>query len=139
MSAFENATRFFHACESLQGWEGCREYVAPDASFEAQCEPLADVRSVEAYCEWMAGLGSGPLEGCSYHLRSSSYDEANGIAVFFATFTGAHVADGGPVPPTNKRTNTDYVFALTMNGDGKVQKMCKVWNASWALRELGWA
>jgi len=24
MNAFENATLFFHACESLKGWEGCQ-------------------------------------------------------------------------------------------------------------------
>ena len=73
MSAFENATQFFHACESLKGWEGCKQYVAPDAPFSAQCEPLIDVSTVEAYTEWMAGLGSGPLSGCGYDLHSSPY------------------------------------------------------------------
>jgi len=139
MSAFENASKFFHACESLQGWAGCKEFVAPGATFEAQCEPLAGVETVEAYCEWMAGLGKGPLRGCSYVLHSSSYDDANRTAMFCATFKGRHVADGGPVPPTNKETNTDYVYALTMNADGKIEKMRKVWNAPWALKELGWA
>jgi hypothetical protein len=42
------------------------------------------------------------------------------------------------VPPTNKTTNSQYVYALTMNSDGKISSMTKVWNASWALRELGW-
>lgn len=28
MSAFDTATNFFHACETLQGWEGCKEFVA---------------------------------------------------------------------------------------------------------------
>ena len=48
MSAFENATRFFHARESLEGWDGCKDYVEPGAAFEAQCEPLTDVTSVVA-------------------------------------------------------------------------------------------
>jgi hypothetical protein len=138
MSAFENATKFFHACESLKGWDGCQQYVAPGAPFSAQSEPLVDVKTVEAYAEWMAGLGKNPLKGCSYDLHASAYDERNKTAVFFATFTGSHVGDGGPVPPTHKRTATDYVYVLTMNGDEKVQKMCKVWNAPWALKELGW-
>ena len=68
MTAFNTATSFFHACESLKGWDGCKEYVADGASFTAQCEPLVDVKTVEAYCEWMAGLGQGPLAGCSYDL-----------------------------------------------------------------------
>ena len=138
MSAFENATQFFHACESLKGWEGCKQYVSPDAALSAQCEPLVDVSSVEAYTEWMAGLGSGPLAGCRYDLHSASYDEANKTATFFATFTATHGGEGGPVPPTGKETNTHYVYVLTMNDEGKIAKMCKVWNAPWALKELGW-
>lgn len=139
MSAFDNATKFFHACESLEGWEGCEQYVAPGAAFAAQSEPLAEVTTVEAYVGWMQGLGSTALAGCSYDLHASSYDEASKTAVFFATFNGTHVGDGGPVPPTHKSTHSDYVYALTMNDDDKVARMCKVWNAPWALRELGWA
>ncbi len=138
MSAFENATKFFHACESGKGWEGCKQYVAPGAPFEAQSEPLVDVKWVEGYTEWVAGVANGPLKGCSYELHASAYDEANRTALFFATFTGTHVGEGGPVPPTHKQTRTHYVYALTMGSDGEVQKMCKIWNAPWALRELGW-
>lgn len=139
MTSLENATRFFHACETLKGWEGCREFVAPAATFEAQAEPLAGVTSVEAYCDWMAGLGKGPLKGCRYTLHASSYDETSKTALFYATFTATHVGEGGPVPATQKQTSTHYVYALTMNADGKVEKMCKIWNAPWALKELGWA
>ena len=32
-----------------------------------------------------------------------------------------------------------YVYALEMNPDDKVERMTKIWNAPWALRELGWA
>ena len=138
MSAFENATRFFHACESLEGWEGCKQYVASDASFAAQCEPLVDIGTVEAYTNWMAGLGSGPLAGCSYDLHTSSYDEANKTATFFATFAGKHVGEGGPVPPTDKETNEHYVYVLAMDDEGHVEKMTKIWNAPWTLKELGW-
>ena len=95
MSAFEIATKFFHACESLQGWDGCKDYVAAGAQFSAQCEPLVDIHTVQEYCEWMAGLGKGPLKGCVYELHSSSYDEANKTAIFFATLTGTHVGAGG--------------------------------------------
>ncbi len=139
MRAFETATNFFHACETLQGWEGCKDYVATGATFSAQCEPLVDIHLVEDYCEWMAGLGKGPLAGCEYELHSSSYDENNRTALFFATFKGKHASDGGPVAPTQQQTTTDYVYALTMDSTGKVAKMCKIWNAPWALKELGWA
>jgi hypothetical protein len=136
--SFENATKFFHACESLQGWDGCKTYVAPGATFEGQCEQLVDVKSVQSYCDWMAAVGSGPLRGCSYTVHSSSFDETSRTAIFLATFHATHSGDGGPVPATNKHTDTDYVYALTLNAEGKVEKMRKVWNAPWALKELGW-
>lgn len=138
MSAYETATAFFHACEGLQGWEGCREYVAEGATFAAQCEPLVDIDTVEGYCEWMAGLGKGPLEGCSYEIKSSAWDEETRTALFFGIFTGTHVGEGGPVPPTGQQTRSDYVYALTMDSDDKVSDMTKIWNAPWALTELGW-
>ncbi|TDJ31279.1 MAG: hypothetical protein E2O59_01020, partial [Gammaproteobacteria bacterium] len=61
MSAFETATDFFHACETLKGWEGCKQYVAPGAGFSAQCEPLVEIDTVEGYSNWMAGLGNNAL------------------------------------------------------------------------------
>ena len=36
---------FFVACESGKGWEECRQYCTPDATFSAQAEPLADVKT----------------------------------------------------------------------------------------------
>ena len=62
------------------------------------------------------------IKGCTYVINGSSYDEANQMAIFYATITGTHVGDGGPVPPTNKQTVTDYVYALTMNDEGKVME-----------------
>ena len=31
MTAFENATKFFTACEAPEGWAGCQPYVAEGA------------------------------------------------------------------------------------------------------------
>jgi hypothetical protein len=138
MNAFENAKKFFAACEAAEGWAVCKDYVVADAPFIAQCEPLVDVNTVEAYCEWMAGFVRTVAPGATYDLHTACYDEATRTAVFFATYHATHTASGGPVPPTNKATHTDYVYVLTMNGDGKVARMVKVWNASWALKELGW-
>ena len=138
MSAFDNATRFFHTCESLKGWDQCKQYVAADAPFSAQSEPLVDITTVEGYVTWWTGLATTALAGCSYDLHASSYDEENKTAMFFATVTASHVAEGGPIPPTHKTTNAQYVYVLTMNDDDKVARMDKVWNAPWTMKELGW-
>jgi hypothetical protein len=138
MTAFENATKFFIACEAPEGWDGCKRYVAEGAPFTAQSEPLAEIDTVEKYCEWMAGFGKITAPGATYDLHTSAYDETTRTAVFFATYHARHTGDGGPVPPTNKETNSHYVYFLTMNADDKVERMIKVWNASWAMKELGW-
>lgn len=138
MKAFEHASLFFHACESAQGWEACRGFVAPGATFEAQCEPLTDVHTVEQYCEWMAAGGNGPFKGSSYRLKASAYDAVRRVAMFYGRFTARHVGEGGPVPPTGKETDTDYVYIFTMDADDRIAKLVKVWNAGWAMRELGW-
>ena len=138
MSAFEVATRFFEACDKPLGWEGCREYVAEGAPFTAQSEPLAEIDTVEAYCEWMKTFGTVTAAGATYELHSSSYDDATRTAVFFATIHATHSGEGGPVPPTGKQTNSHYVYVLKMTDDEKVAEMTKIWNAPWALKELGW-
>lgn len=138
MTAFETATKFFTACEAPEGWEGCKQYVADGASFTAQSEPLAEINTIEAYCEWMAGFGKITAPGASYDLHTASYEEATRTAVFVATYHARHTGEGGPVPPTNKETHSHYVYVLTMNDDNKVARMIKVWNAPWAMKELGW-
>ncbi len=138
MTAFENARKFFDACETSQGWEGCRQNVVDGATFEAQSEPLADIKSVQAYCDWMKAIGNVTLPGATYDVHASAFDDSTDTAIFVATFHGRHTGEGGPVPPTGQETHTDYVYALRMSGDNKVAGMRKVWNASWAMRELGW-
>jgi hypothetical protein len=138
MTAFENAKKFFDACETAQGWAGCKQYVVDGAPFVAQSEPLVEVTTVEGYCDWMAAIGGVVAPGATYDLHASCYDEENKAAIFVATYHAKHTGEGGPVPPTNKETHSDYVYVLTMNDDNKVAKMTKIWNASWALRELGW-
>jgi hypothetical protein len=138
MSGFENATKFFHACESVKGWEECSKYVDTDASFSAQCEPLVEIKTVEEYVNWMANFCETIAPGGSYEVHSSAWDDATQSAIFFATYTLRHTRDGGPVPPTNKETNSQYVYIFKMNDDDRIQSMQKVWNAPWAMSELGW-
>ena len=49
------AKQFFEACETGKGWEVCRAYCTPNASFAAQAEPLAEVRTLQQYADWMKG------------------------------------------------------------------------------------
>ena len=42
------------------------------------------------------------------------------------------------MPPTGKSAEADYVYVMDFDGD-KIRHMTKIWNAPWAMRELGWA
>ena len=138
MTIFENAEKFFHAVDSSAGWDACKTYVVDNAPFVAQSEPLAEITTVKDYVDWMAGFGTTTVPGCTYEIHTSAYDESSKSAIFFATFTATHSGEGGPVPPTNKTTITHYVYVLNMNDEGKIEGMTKIWNAPWAMRELGW-
>jgi len=138
MDTLAAATKFFHACETAKGWSGCQQYVADGATFSVQSEPIADIKTVADYCEWMAGFVNTIAPDATYEVHTSSYDENTRMAVFFATIKASHTLDGGPVPPTNKETNAHYVYILTMDENNKVERMVKVWNSGWTFGELGW-
>ena len=53
MSGFKVAKQFFEACEAGEGWDGCQEFVADEAVFAAQSEPIFDIKTVKDYAEWM--------------------------------------------------------------------------------------
>jgi ketosteroid isomerase-like protein len=55
-----------------------------------------------------------------------------------ATFHGTHSGEGGPLPPTGKSTDSDYVYVMRFEA-GRIRDMTKIWNAGWAMRELGWS
>jgi ketosteroid isomerase-like protein len=136
MSDLETASAFFEACEGGRGWETCHVHCTPDATFAAQAGALADVRTLEQYTEWMKGMLSVLTDG-TYELHAFAEDRERKQVCAFATFVGTHKA-GGPVPPTGKATRTDYVYVMRFR-NGKIEHMTKVWNDSYALKELGWA
>jgi len=134
-SITETAQAFFVTCETGKGWEGCSAYCTADATFTAQAEPLADVKTLQQYTDWMKGLLTVLTDG-SYEVKSFATDAERNNVCAFAVFTGTHLA-GGPVPPTGKTTKTDYVYVMQFEGE-KIAHMTKIWNSGLALKELGW-
>ena len=138
MSAIrETAARFFDACETGKGWEGCRQFCHADASFAAQTDIFAGVDTLEAYTEAMKNLLSGPIPDGSYEIRSFAVDEARGSVCGFAVFKGTHTGDGGPVAANGNMVETDYVYAMEFE-DGRIRHLTKIWNDGIAMRQLGW-
>ncbi len=132
----EKAEQFFDACETGKGWETCRQYCQPQATFSAQADALAGVDTLEAYTEWAKGLLT-PMPDGGYELRSLAVDEDRNNVSAFAVFRGTNTAEGGPVAPTGKRVETDYVYIMEFEGD-KIRHMTKIWNDGFGLKQLGW-
>jgi predicted ester cyclase len=130
------ARQFFEACESGQGWATCRQWCMPDATFAAQAEPLADVRTLEQYTEWMRGL-LGFIPDGRYELRSFAVDDERHAVSAYAVFNGTHTGEGGPCPPTGRQVASDYVYVMFFEGE-RIRHMQKIWHAGLAMKELGW-
>jgi predicted ester cyclase len=130
------AAKFFEACETGKGWEGCKAYCKPDATFSAQSEPLAGVKTLQEYAEWMKGLLTFMPDG-RYELKSFATDDERQSVSAYAVLLATHTGQGGPCPPTGKRVTSDYVYVMYFEGE-KIRHMTKIWNAGWAMKELGW-
>lgn len=130
------ARQFFDACETGKGWEACREHCHPSATFSAQAGALQGVQTLEGYTEWMKGL-FGPVPDGSYELRSFAVDEERNNVMAYAVFRGTHSGEGGPVPPTGKGVEADYVYVMEFDGD-RIRHMTKIWNDAHSMQQLGW-
>ena len=135
-SIIEIAEKFFEACETGKGWEGCKQYCTDDASFSAQSEPLCDIDTLQDYTEWMKGLLVILPDG-GYDLKSFATDQERQSVSAYGVFSGTHTGEGGPCPPTGKRVETDYVYVMNLDGD-KIKHMTKIWHSGLAMKELGW-
>ena len=131
------AERFFHACESGKGWAVCQQYCRPGATFSAQVSALAGVETVEGYTEWMKGLFT-PLPDAHYEIRSFAVDEGRRNVAAYGVFRATHTGEGGPVPPTGKAVEADYVYVMDFDGD-RIRHLTKIWNDAISMQQLGWA
>lgn len=130
------AETFLDACETGKGWDACRAFCHPDASFAAQSDALADVDTVEGYTNWMQGILQVLPDG-RYELNALAEDASRNTVVASAVFRGTHTGEGGPVAPTGRSTETDYVYLLRFEAE-RIRSMTKVWNDGLVLRDLGW-
>ena len=138
MSAtLDTAKKFFDACETGKGWDGCKQFCHADATFTAQADALAGVSTLQAYTDWMKGLFT-PVPDGRYEIKSFALDEARGNVSAYGVFRGTHTGPGGPVPPSGKKVEADYVYVMQFEGD-RIKHMTKIWNDGISLRQLGWA
>ena len=131
------AKLFYDASETGKGWDGCKQYCHPGATFSAQAGALADIGTVEGYTEWTKGLLT-PIPDGHYEVRFFAADEERNCVAVYAVFHGTQTGPGGPVPPTGKTVAAEYVYAMHFEG-GLIRHMTKIWNDTISLQQLGWA
>ena len=136
MSNSSTTMTFFDACETGKVWQACQDYCHQNASFEAQADALAEVTTLEGYCEWMKAMYT-PMPNAHYEMRQFNFDEDSNSALAFAVFHGTHTGEGGPVSPTGNSTASHYVYHIVLDGD-RIRHVTKIWNDGFALAELGW-
>ena len=133
----ETAGQFFTACEDGRGWEACRGFCHPGATFSAQAGALEGIDTLEAYTDWMQGMMTVIPDG-NYELRSLGVDEERNNVSAYGVYRGTHTGQGGPVPPTGRSFEADYVYVMQFEGD-RIRHLTKIWNDGMSLRQLGWA
>ena len=132
----ETAFKLFDACESGKGWDVCKQYCTPSATFSAQADALAEIKTLQAYTDWMVGVYTFAPDA-SYEIKSFAVDEERRNVAGFGIFRATPTHDGGPVPPTGKSIEADYVYIMQFEGD-KISHMTKVWNDGFSFRQIGW-
>ena len=133
----EQAKLFFEACETGKGWDGCKAYCHPEATFSAQSGVLAEIETLEGYSEWMKGLFT-PVPDGHYELKFFAVDDERNCVAAYAVFHGTQTGPGGPGEPTGRAVASDYVYSMHFDGD-RIRHMTKIWNDTAALQQLGWA
>ena len=103
----DTARQFFDACETGKGWDGCHQYCHPAATFSAQTGALADVKTLQAYTDWMKGLFT-PVPDGRYEVKSFAVDPSGKTSPPSAS-SGARTparADRCPRPASASRPTT---------------------------------
>ena len=96
---------------------------------------MAGVSTLEAYTNWMKGMFT-PIPDASYEVRALAVDERRNNVTAVAVFRGTNTGQG-PVPPTGKRVEADYVYVMDFD-NGQIKHLTKIWNDVASLRQLGW-
>eukprot|EP01006_Ploeotia_vitrea_P062753 TRINITY_DN84346_c0_g1_i1.p2 TRINITY_DN84346_c0_g1~~TRINITY_DN84346_c0_g1_i1.p2 ORF type:complete len:176 (-),score=27.83 TRINITY_DN84346_c0_g1_i1:58-585(-) len=138
--AWHDAVKDFFFCMDMgRGWEACKRYCTEDAVYYDP-EAFPDMHTLSAWTDWMTGFVKS-FPDADPELKYFTVDNDHRVAIIYAIYhTGLHsVAVEGFPPPTGKGSSLEYSYVFNVNGNGKVTKVTKVWDAGNALGALGWA
>ncbi len=137
MSAIrDTAEKFFDACESGKGWDGCKRLLPTGR----------DVFGAGRCLGWRQHRrGVHELdEGNVYPDTRRAATRSDRLPSMSGATTSPRLACSapripvrGPVPPTGKRLEADYVYVMDFD-NGQIKHMTKIWNDVRQPAQLGW-
>ena len=101
-SITEVAQQFFDACETGKGWQGCQQYCTANATFRSEAGPLAEMKTLVEYTNWMQAMFS-LLPDASYQIKSFATDvERDSVCAFGETVHSGSPTSHGGSPATHR-------------------------------------
>jgi predicted ester cyclase len=114
-------------------WELLDDIVAPDFVRHCQATPDVDVRSLEAFKEYLkqdASVFPDSTQTLRHMLAEGD------LLALWITYVGTQQGQMGPFPPTWKRMQIDCGVLLRID-NGKIAEMWVTWDNLAALAQLG--
>ena len=112
---------FFDACDFGKGWDGCKQFCHPDASFETEAETLENIDNLAIYCDWMIDALEMLDNDVKVKVKAIAHDRDTDIVLIYGQIEGTVIIGPEPMP-----MKTDYVYALNFE-DGKISHVSKIW------------
>lgn len=139
----DQTRQFLYYLDNGKGWESCKAYCVdePTCTFDCQCDCLRGVNTIAAYALWKQDFCNNITPGFTIRVHSCSVCMETMTVTYVATFHGKHTGPNGPVPPTQRECHTEYVYVVQLDesdNDNKVQSVKKIWNDTYARKQLGW-
>jgi hypothetical protein len=105
---------------------GCKGGLHPDATFSAQAELFAGVKTLQQYADQMKSLLISLPDG-AYEVKSSAVDDERKNVCDLRCVHGEHTGQSDPCAPTSKRLKGyDDVYVMDFDGD-EFRYMMEIW------------
>ena len=114
------AEKFFWPCDEGKGWDACKEYCHPNATFKTDADTLVHLDRLEDYVEWMKDVHS-MMANVKFEIKSIAEDTKRGMVLLYAIIYGDNILGEEPQP-----IETDYVYAMTIK-ENKIHHITKIW------------
>ena len=114
------AEKFFWPCDEGKGWEACKEYCHPNATFKTDADTLVYLDRLEDYVEWMKDAHS-MFANAKFEIKSIAEDKKRRMVLLYAIIYADNILCEEPQP-----IETEYVYVMKIE-ENKIKHITKIW------------